>query len=67
MCCRKIEMDDTRQQRFGYPEGDLPVPRICNALNDFSRGKVECHWHPEFQFGLVLKGELEYLLYRNQL
>ncbi len=65
MCCRKIEMDDTRQQRFGYPEGGLPVPRICNALNDFSNGTVECHWHPEFQFGLVLKGELEYLLYRN--
>lgn len=65
MCCRKIEMDDTRQQRFGYPEGSLPVPRICNALNDFSNGTVECHWHPEFQFGLVLKGELEYLLYRN--
>ena len=58
MCCRKIEMDDTRQQRFGYPEGGLPVPRICNALNDFSNGTVECHWHPEFQFGLVLKGEL---------
>ena len=66
MCYRKIEIDDTRQQRFGYPEGGLPVPRICNALNDFSNGEVECHWHPEFQFGLVLRGELEYLLYRNK-
>ena len=65
MCCRKIEMDDTRQQRFGYPEGSLPVPRVCNALNDFSNGTVECHWHPEFQFGLVLKGELEYLVFAN--
>ena len=45
MCCRKIEMNDTRQQRFDYPEGSLPVPRICNALNDFSNGTVECHWH----------------------
>lgn len=63
MCYRKIEMDETRQQRFGYPETGLPVPRICNTLNDFSGGRVDFHWHKEFQFGLVLKGSLDYLLF----
>ncbi len=65
MCDRKIEIDETRQQRFDYPETGLPVPRICNMLNDFSRGRVEFHWHTEFQFGLVLKGRLDYLLFRK--
>lgn len=60
MCYKKIEMDDNRQQIFDYPEKGLPIPRVCNSLNEFSGGKVDCHWHSEFQFGLVLKGKLNY-------
>lgn len=63
MCYKRIDIDETRQQKFGYPEGGFPVPRIRNILNEFSGGEVDCHWHTEFQFGLVLNGRLDYNIF----
>ena len=57
---KRIEIDESRQEKFGYPDSGLPVLRICNLLNEYFDGKVDCHWHTEFQFGLVLKGQLDY-------
>lgn len=62
---KKIETDETLQQKFGYPAKGIPIPRICNTLNNFSNGKVNFHWHTEFQFGLVLKGQVDYWFYEN--
>ena len=30
-----------------------------------TRREIACHWHSEFQFGLLLKGELEYYLLQD--
>lgn len=65
MCYKKIDIDETRQEKFGYPNEGLPVVRICNLMNDFSGGKVDCHWHTEFQFGLVLKGQIHYCFFHD--
>lgn len=65
MCYKRIIMDKTRQQKFGYPSEGIPVPRTCHSLNEFLDGEVDCHWHTEFQFGLILKGQVDYWIIKN--
>lgn len=67
MCGKTVETNELMQENLQnqYPEGELPVLRACSTLDDYKKGEVNRHWHSEFQFGLILKGEIDYGLFRD--
>lgn len=62
---KTVEINENRSEKIHYPENGFPVIRMQNALDDFFNGEIGYHWHSEFQFGLLLKGELDYCVFRN--
>ena len=62
---KTVEINENRSEKIHYPENGFPVIRMQNALDDFLNGEIGYHWHSEFQFGLLLKGELDYCVFRN--
>ena len=62
---KTVEINENRSEKIHYPETGFPVIRMQNALDDFFNGEIGYHWHSEFQFGLLLKGELDYCVFRN--
>ena len=65
MGCKTLIVDENRMESHRYQEGELPVLRLKNSLDDYQKGEIACHWHSEFQFGLLLKGELKYYLLQD--
>ncbi|HIQ75335.1 MAG TPA: helix-turn-helix transcriptional regulator [Candidatus Cottocaccamicrobium excrementipullorum] len=64
MCRKTIIMNEKGQEFFQYSEG-IPIVRLKNSLDNYRNGEMAHHWHSEFQFGLMLTGELEYCLFRD--
>ncbi len=62
---KDIIVDKNLQESIQYRKGEFPVIRRRNSLDSFREGEMACHWHPEFQFGLLLKGELEYSFFKD--
>ena len=65
MCYKIVDMDENMLENIQYRKGELPVVFQRKSLDDYREGELACHWHPEFQFGLLLKGELEYNLFQD--
>lgn len=59
---RKFEIDHTLKESLTYQSESFPI-EICVDQYDFLPAHtLNCHWHDEFEFGLLLSGELEYSL-----
>ncbi len=65
MCGKIIETDENMMETLRYYKGEMPVIRLDNCFDDYRNGEMACHWHPEFQFGLLLRGELEYSFFQS--
>lgn len=48
-----------------YLDPDLPILRLEHHLEDYPSGKIPSHWHPEFLFGLVLRGRVAYIYHQD--
>lgn len=66
MVPKQIPVNENLLQVVQYPEAGQPILRIENALDDFENGRMETHWHPEFLFTLLIRGELDYCLHRGK-
>lgn len=66
MVPKQVPVNENLLQVVQYPEAGQPILRIENALDDFEHGRMETHWHPEFLFALLIRGELDYCLHRGR-
>ena len=57
---KSITTDKHLQENFSYTEGEMPVLRFRNRLDHYQNGEITHHWHPEFAFGILLHGKLDY-------
>ena len=55
-----IYIDQNFMQDMKYAADDVPVAWFHSRLDNFDRHEMADHWHPEFLFGLVLAGRVEY-------
>lgn len=50
---------------INYQDHSFPIFISENHFDEFWRGEWNCHWHEEFEFGIVLKGSVEYTVYQE--
>lgn len=57
---KTLHVNERLLEKLPYPADHLPIVRLHNRLDDFQNGELTLHWHSEFQFGLLLRGQLVY-------
>ena len=55
-----VVVDENLLEQIQYQGGGLPILLCEDRYNEYINGEVNCHWHDEFEFGLVLKGQVEF-------
>lgn len=59
---RSIKVDRNFRERIEYKDVFFPVDIWTDVYNTFVDKTMNCHWHEEFEFGVVLSGELDYYI-----
>lgn len=66
MCYKTILTDQNLLERIEYADDTFPIALSENDFDDFFHEEFNCHWHDEFEFALVLRGEAEYCIYQDE-
>lgn len=59
---RRIEVDHSQKESLQYIDPTFPFEIWTDDYSMFIEHTLNCHWHPEFEFGVMLSGELDYYI-----
>ncbi|WP_312432334.1 cupin domain-containing protein [Lacrimispora sp.] len=59
-----VIVDNDLLEQVQYRKSTLPISFCLDHFNDFVNGEVNYHWHDEFEFAIVVKGEVEYSVHQ---
>lgn len=54
--------DHTMRELFEYPDPSVPFIVWTGDFRTFIDHTIDCHWHNEFEYGVLLSGELDYYI-----
>jgi len=57
-----IAVDRTMREVFEYPDPTVPFIVWHGNLNAMQNQVIECHWHNEFEYCVLISGELDYFI-----
>lgn len=58
----ELEVLSDLSEVLPYPIPDFPLYAGIGKLEAFNQYAVSCHWHPDFEFNLVLEGGMDYFV-----
>lgn len=62
---KTIITDQNLLEQIQYSDSSFPISFYEDYFDDFLNGEFNYHWHEEFEFGIVLKGEIEYWIHQK--
>ena len=62
MLSTPINFDDTMRELFEYPDPSFPFVVWSGDFQSFADKTIVYHWHKEFEYGVLLSGELDYYI-----
>ena len=62
---KEIRTDSSLCEIIEYKDSAFPVLLSKNRLSDFRQREFSCHWHEEFELGVVANGSAEYTIYTD--
>lgn len=66
MQTKTLRIGDNLQEEISYNSHFIPLAVCIDNFNDYFRREWGCHWHDEFEFGIVRKGAVEFTIYDGQ-
>lgn len=57
---RNFQIDHTLKESLTYHSETFPIETCVDRYDLLPDHTLNCHWHDEFEFGLLLSGELDY-------
>lgn len=57
-----FSFDHTMRELFEYPDPSVPLVIWTGDFHTFADRSLVCHWHNEFEYGVVLTGSLDYYI-----
>ena len=66
MPLKRLHLGGDLQEQVAYGQSPVPLAVWADHFDDYFRQEWACHWHDEFEFGVVLQGAVEYTLYGGQ-
>jgi len=58
----QFSFDNTRRELFEYSDPSVPLFIWTGDFHTFADHAIDCHWHHEFEYGMLLSGELDYYI-----
>lgn len=65
MTHKAVITDQNLLEKIQYQNHAIPISFYEDHFDDYSNGEVNYHWHEEFEFGLILKGEAQYDIHHS--
>lgn len=62
---KTVITDQNLLETIQYENNTFPISFFESCFDDYLNGEVNYHWHDEFEFGLILKGEAEYCIHQS--
>ncbi len=59
---RRIEVDHNFREHIRFSDASFPVDVWTDEYSMFVDGTMNCHWHHEFEYGVMLAGEVDYYI-----
>lgn len=59
---RQIQVDRNLREHIHYKDMSFPLDIWTDDYNMFVDHTLNCHWHDEFEFGVMLEGKLDYYI-----
>ncbi len=66
MKLKTLQIGKNLQERITYSSHFLPLSVCIDNFDDYFQREWQCHWHDEFEFGVVQKGTVEFTIYDGQ-
>ena len=55
-----VKVDDKQMESMPFGDISFPVDSWDDVFDSFIDETLNCHWHPEFEFGVLMSGSLDY-------
>lgn len=62
MINQPFSFDHTMRELFEYPDPSVPFVVWTGDFRTLLDRTILCHWHDEFEYGLLISGELDYYI-----
>lgn len=62
---KTFQIEKNLRENVPYDSDTLPLVVCSDRFNDYLHREWGCHWHDEFELGLVLQGMVEYTIYQE--
>ncbi len=62
MLSQPFSFDHTGRELFEYPDPSVPFVVWTGDFHTLLDRTIVCHWHNEFEYGMLLRGELDYYI-----
>ena len=63
---KKLQIGADLQECISYNNDLIPLAVCVDNLDEYFQREWECHWHDEFEFGIIQKGSAEFTIYDSQ-
>lgn len=63
---KTLQIADDLREQITYSDLLVPLVVCVDNFDDYFRREWGCHWHDEFEFGVVQKGTVEFTVYNEQ-
>lgn len=57
---KKLKIGENLFEETPHGNYGFPLETSYDSLSMFEHGFLDCHWHPEFEFSVILDGMMEY-------
>lgn len=63
---KTLQIEKNSRENIVYKLKSIPLVVSIEYFDDYFQREWSCHWHNEFEFGIVLKGIVKYEVYDGQ-
>lgn len=63
---KTLQIEKDLRENILYDHKSFPLVVSIEYFDDYFQREWSCHWHDEFEFGIVLKGVVKYEIYDGQ-
>lgn len=66
MKLKTLQIAEDLQERITYSNHFLPLSICIDNFDDYFQHEWQCHWHDEFEFGVIQNGTAEFTIHDGQ-
>jgi len=57
-----VQVDGNQKEKMPYLDSTFPIDIWTDVYETFVDEKLNCHWHPDFEWGVLVSGSLDFYI-----